>query len=404
MNIIKVGILKETKSPIDRRVAIPPKQAVELLQKFPNVELFVQPSDIRAYTDDEYRELGLNLQEDLSHCDVLIGVKEVKISTLIPGKTYLYFSHTAKKQEYNRGLLQATVKNKIRLVDYEYLTDPQGLRLVAFGRWAGIVGAYNAILGLGLLNETYKLRRAFECHDMDEFFEELRRAQIPNYKFLITGGGRVAGGAMEVLDFLGIKKVTPEFFLNKQYDCPVYAQIDPWHYVKRKDGSAFDFTHFTKIPQDYESAFLPYSKVTDIFIACHFWDPKSPKFMTKEDMQAPGFKMKLIADVSCDLNGPIPTTIRTSTISEPFFGFNLKEWKEVEPFKPGNLTMMTVDNLPGEAPRNSSIEFANNLIDRVFPSLFGEDTTEIISRASITSLDGKLSEHFAYLQDFLYDK
>lgn len=404
MEKIKVGILKETKTPPDRRVAIPPKQAVELLKKFPNVELFVQPSELRAYKDDEYIDLGITLQEDLNDCDVLIGVKEVEISTLIPNKTYIFFSHTAKKQSYNRKLLQEIVKKNIRLIDYEYLTDVQGIRLVAFGRWAGIVGAYNAMLGYGMRNNSYQLRRAHECHDMDEFFRELDKVKLPNIKILISGGGRVAHGAMEVLDHIEIKKVSPQDFLKNNYDEPVYTQIDPWHYVKRKDGDVFDLEHFAKHPDEYKSTFLPFTKVTDVFIACHYWDPESPVFMKLEDMQADDFKMSLIADVSCDVYGPIPSTIRASTIKEPFYGFDAKSNKEVASFDKNCQTIMAVDNLPGEAPRNASISFANDLIGRVLPSLFGIDKDGIIERATITTSEGKLSEKFSYLQDYLDGK
>lgn len=404
MEKIKVGILRETKTPPDRRVAIPPQQAVELLKKFPNVEIFVQPSDIRAYSDNEYKELGLTLQEDISNCDILIGVKEVKIPALIPNKTYIFFSHTAKKQAYNRGLLQAIITNKIRLIDYEYLTDIQGIRLVAFGRWAGIIGAYNAILGYGIRTGNYQIRRAHECHDMDEFFAELDKVKLPNVKLLISGGGRVAHGAMEVLDHLEIKKVSPQDFLKNDYDEPVYAQIDPWHYVRRKDGDQFDLEHFAKHPVEYESIFLPFSKVSNIFIACHFWDPESPVFMKLEDMQAQDFKMELIADVSCDVGGPIPSTLRASTIKEPFYGFDPKTGKESDAFNKDNITIMAVDNLPGEAPRNASISFANDLINRVMPSLIVNDSEDIIKRASITSLEGELTEKFSYLKDFLAGK
>lgn len=403
MEKIKVGILRETKTPPDRRVAIPPQQAVEMLKKFSNVEVYVQPSELRAYADEEYRDLGLTLQEDLSNCDILIGVKEVKIPTLIPGKTYIFFSHTAKKQSYNRGLLQAIVEKKIRLIDYEYLTDVQGIRLVAFGRWAGIIGAYNAIYGYGIRTQRYQIRRAHVCHDMDEFFGELDKVKLPNIKMLLSGGGRVAHGAMEVLDHLEIKKVSPQDFLKNTYDEPVYTQIDPWHYTKRKDGDQFDLEHFAKHPDEYESTFLPYTKVTDVFIACHFWDPESPVFMTLKDMQAKDFKMELIADVSCDVGGPIPSTLRASTIEEPFYGFDVATGKEADAFDKNNITIMAVDNLPGEAPRNASISFANDLIDRVMPSLFGTDDKQIIERASITK-DGKLTDRFSYLKDFLEGK
>lgn len=403
MDKIKVGILKETKNPPDRRVAIPPKQAVELLSKFSNVELYIQPSDLRAYKDEEYSELNLNLVDDLSHCDILIGVKEVEISKLIPDKTYLFFSHTAKRQQHNQPLLKAIVEKNIRLVDYEYLTDEHGIRLVAFGRWAGIVGAYNGILGYGRLKKLYQLRRAHECHDMDEFFGELDKVQLDNCKILITGGGRVAHGAMEVLEHLGLKKISHRDYLRNEYDVPVFTQIDPWHYTKRKDGDVFDLEHFTKHPDEYVSTFKPYTKVTDIFIACHFWDPESPVFMTKEDLQDEDFKIKLIADVSCDVNGPIPSTIRASTIKEPFYGYDVDSQKETEAFIEDGLTVMAVDNLPGEAPRNSSISFAEDLIEKVLPSLFGKDTKNIIHKATITE-NGKLTERFAYLKDYLDGK
>ncbi|MFN8257694.1 MAG: NAD(P)-dependent oxidoreductase [Bacteroidales bacterium] len=401
MEKIKVGILKETKNPPDRRVAIPPKQAVELLQKFPDIELFIQPSDIRAYTNQEYLDLGLNLCEDLSHCDILIGVKEVSIQTFIPGKTYLFFSHTGKKQPHNREMLKAIIKNNIKLIDYEYLTNKQGVRLVAFGRWAGIVGAYNGILGYGIKNGLYKFRRAHECHDMEEFFRELEMAVLPNIKILITGGGRVANGAMEVFNHLGIKKVSPQDFLKNNYDYPVYSQIDPWHYVKHKDNEAFDFDHFVRFPDEYVSIFKPYSKVTDMLVCCHYWDPESPVFMTPDDIKEPDFKIKLIADISCDVGGPIPTTIRASSIQSPFYGINPETCTEADPFKKNTITIMAVDNLPGEAPRNSSISFANDLIDKIFPYLFGNDDNKIIKRATITSLKGKLTKKFRYLQDYL---
>jgi len=404
MEKIKVGILKETKTPPDRRVAIPPQQGLELLKKFPNVELFIQPSNIRAYTDEEYMELGLTLQDDLSNCDILIGVKEVKIQSLIPEKTYLFFSHTGKKQPHNRGLLEAIVEKKIKLVDYEYLTDRQGVRLVAFGRWAGIVGTYNAMLAYGIRSGKFSLRRAHSCHDMDEFFGELSKAILPNLKILITGGGRVANGAMEVLNHLEIKKVSPQDFLKNTYNQPVYSQIDPWHYVKRINNDIFDLEHFVKFPQEYVSTFLPYTKVTDLLVCCHYWDPESPVFMTSNDIKAPDFKIKLVADISCDVNGPIPTTVRASTIEEPFYGIDPSTLTEADPFSRDNITIMAVDNLPGEASRNSSISFGNDLINNVFPSLFGNDDDNVIKRASITTSKGKLSKKFSYLQDYLDGK
>lgn len=400
---IKVGILKETKTPPDRRVAVAPNQAIELLDKFPNVDLFFQPSDLRCYSDDEYKALGLNLKQDLSDCDILIGVKEVKIDTLIANKKYLFFSHTAKEQPYNRALLQTILKKNITLIDYEYLTDEKNVRLVAFGHWAGLVGAYNGLIGFGKRTGLFSLKPAHDCHDLKEMFAQVEKIKLPPVKILITGGGRVAHGAMETLAPLNLKKVTPDEFLNKTFDEAVFCQIDPWDYVRRKDGEKFDLQNFFYFPDEYESTFLPYTKVTDVFIACHFWDEKSPVFMTKDDMKADDFKMQVIADVSCDVAGPIPSTIRPSTIAEPFYGYNTKLEKEAEPFDKNNITVMAVDNLPGELPRDASVDFGKGLIEKVYPSLFGDDNDEIIKRATIAK-DGKLTEKFAYLQDYVDGK
>ncbi len=404
MKKFKLAIITETKTPPDRRVALPPEKAVEFTNKFKNVDLVVQKSQIRAYKDEEYEKLGMKPQDDVNDCDIMLGVKEVKLDKLIPNETYIFFSHTAKKQPYNRVLLQEVIKKKIHLIDYEYLTDLKGIRQVAFGRWAGVVGAYNAMLGYGLRNKSYKLKRSHECYDMNESFDELKKVKLPNIKILISGGGRVAGGAMEIMQHLKIKRISPEDFLSKEYNEAVFTQIDPWHYTKRKDGKEFDFNYFISHPQEHKSTFLPFTKVTDMFIACHFWDNRSPVFMTIDDMRAKDFKMSLIADVSCDINGPIPSTVRASTIKEPFYGFNVETAKECDAFDENAITIMAVDNLPGEAPRDASNDFAQQLIDNVFPSLFGEDKDGIIKRASITTNEGKLGEEFEYLQNYLDGK
>ncbi|MCD4795410.1 MAG: NAD(P)-dependent oxidoreductase [Bacteroidales bacterium] len=400
---IKVGILKETKTPPDKRTAISPKQGIELSEKFSNVELFIQSSDIRAYKDEEYTALGLQVTEDVSHCDILIGVKEVHIPELIANKTYLFFSHTAKEQEYNRSLLQEFLKKKIKMLDHEYFTDEKGMRLVAFGNWAGLVGAYNGLIALGKRTGSFDLKRAIDCHDIKEVMSELKKIKVPAVKFLITGGGRVAHGAMEVLEAAGIKQISPDDFMNKNYDYAVYTKLDPDSYVKRKDDSEFDLHHFFDNPEMYESTFKPYTKVADVYVACHFWDENSPVFMSKDDMKEDDFKISVIADVSCDIAGPIPSTIRPSEIADPFYGYNAETEKEADAFDKNNITVMAVDNLPGEVPRDASVDFGKGLIEKIFPALFGEDTTGIIERASITE-NGKLGKHFQYLKDFAESK
>jgi len=400
---LKVGILKETKTPPDKRTAIPPRLAVQMLEKFDNIELYIQSSNIRAYKDEEYIALGLKVVDEISHCDILAGVKEAHIPTLIENKTYLFFSHTAKEQEYNRDLLQEFLNKNIKMLDHEYFTNEKGMRLVAFGNWAGLVGAYNGLIALGKRTGAFNLKRAIDSHDIKEMKEALKTINVPAKKFLITGGGRVAHGAMEILETAGIKHISPEDFLKKDFNEAVYTKLDPQYYVTRKDGSDFDLQHFFKKPEMYKSTFKPFTKVADVYIACHFWDENSPKFITREDMKEDDFKISIIADVSCDINDPIASTLRPSEISNPFYGYNKKEEKEGDPFDKNNITVMAVDNLPGEVPRDSSLDFGQGLIDNIFPSLFGEDTTGIIERATITE-NGKLGKHFQYLKYFLEEK
>ncbi|MBW6500873.1 MAG: NAD(P)-dependent oxidoreductase [Bacteroidales bacterium] len=399
---IKVGILRETKNPPDRRVPLTPPQITVLRELYPGVEFFVQPGDIRCYTDDEYDYLDIPLREDLSACDILLGVKEVDKQTLIPGKTYLFFAHVGKQQPYNRAMFRQIVEKKIRLIDYEYLTTDTGERIVAFGRYAGIVGAYNALRARGIRTNRFKLKPAHNCHDLDEMWAGLRLIKLrPGLKILVTGKGRVSGGAMETLSICNIKKITPEEFLSREFDVPVVCQIGPEHYVKHTKGLPFDFEEFIIHPENFESSFVPFTKATDILITGHYWDPRSPVFFTREDMKKPGFRISVIADISCDINGPIPSTLRATTIADPFYGYNPNTGKEEPAFtRPGNVTVMSIDNLPGELPRDASQDFGKQLIQSVLNDLLSGINSPKIRRATITA-EGKLTDGFSYLANYL---
>ncbi|WP_461631855.1 NAD(P)-dependent oxidoreductase [Labilibaculum euxinus] len=401
---IRIGVLRETKNPPDRRVAIPPLTGLQILNKYPNVSIFIQPSDIRCFTDSEYREQGYFLTDDLRDCDILIGVKEVSIPTLIPNKTYLFFSHTAKQQPYNRELLQQIIKRNITLIDYEYLTDNKHQRLVAFGHWAGVVGAYKALRARGVRTDFFDLPPASYCKDMEEMYLHLKKVSLKPIKILITGGGRVAMGAMQTLRVLNLKEVTPEQFLHESFNEPVVCRIDPEYYVERKDRGVFNLQDFYENPEQYRSIFKPFTKVTDLFIACHYWDPKSPKFLLPEDYKEDDFKISVIADVSCDLNGPIASTLRASTIASSFYGYDRFNEEEAIPFvDKKNVTVMAVDNLPGELPRDSSIDFGEALYQNVYEALLDDDSDGIIERATIAK-DGRLTPQFAYLHAYLEGK
>jgi saccharopine dehydrogenase (NAD+, L-lysine-forming) len=403
MSQVKLGIIRETKIPPDKRVPLTPKQCRELSNRCAGLEILVQPSDYRCYTDDEYRAEGCSLLEDLSSCDVMMGVKEVKINALLENKIYCFFSHTAKMQPYNLDLLQSIVAKGIRLIDYEYLTGQDGIRVVAFGRWAGVVGAYNGLRAYGLRNGGFQMQSASQCHDLQELKSELRKMDLGRTRIALTGGGRVAGGATEILDAAGIRQVDPLDYLNKEFNHAVYTRLDPWHYTQRRDGSDFGFSHFISHPEGYENSFIPYGARTDMFIACHFWDPKSPVFFTREDLTGRDLPIKIIADISCDINGPIPSTIRASTIADPFYGFDPVTGDETDPFREGSITVMAVDNLPGELPRDASADFGAALLEHVIPELMGLKDSGMLERASITER-GALTDRYGYLQDYLEGK
>ena len=423
---MKIGIIRETKTPPDRRVPFSPAQLAGMKSKYPGHEFVIESSPIRCFTDQEYLDAGIEVRyepvdqrgevtdtgtstrEVMGDCDILFGVKEVEIDMLIPGKTYLFFSHTAKEQSYNRELLQEISDRKISLVDYEYLTDTEGIRLVAFGKWAGIVGAYNGLRAYGERYRQYTLKPAHECHDMEEIKKQLAGvkkvfAELPPMKILVTGGGRVAFGAMETLGELGLEVVPPGNYLQDEFGKPVICRIDPWDYVRRTDGERFELAHFFRHPEMYESTFKPYTKVTDLFIACHYWDPRSPVFMTPSDMREPDFHMRVIADVSCDIRDPIPSTLRASTIAEPFYGYDPLTETETPPFDLRSITVMAVDNLPGELPRDASVDFGSLLAEKILPPMLGSDPDGIMKRATIIR-KGKLTEHFSYLEDYLAER
>lgn len=398
---MKIGILRENKLPIDKRVPLTPEQCIEVQQKFPEVKIVVQPSSVRCFNDLEYQTLGIQVCEDLSECEIILGVKEVKPEDFIEGKTYLIFSHIIKKQAYNRKLLQAVLKKSIQLVDYEVLTNREGIRIIGFGRFAGLVGAYSGIRAFGLRNQLFELKPAHECTDLSEMLEQLDSIELPPVKIAVTGNGRVANGVIEILDHLKIIRLSPRDFLElDKPTSPVFVQLLPNNYVRRKNGYEFDLFHFFTHPEEYENSFVPFAESTDLLLASAFWDPKSPVLFTAEDMKKKSYRISVISDITCDIEGSIPSTKRASSIDDPFYDYN-PETEDLEPAfsSKTNITVQAVDNLPCELPKDASLDFGQNLIEKVFPGLFRKDSDGIIERASITK-NGKLTQRFEYLQDF----
>ena len=401
---MRIGIVKEGKVPIDKRVPFTPEQCAQLMKNWPGTKVVIQTSDIRAIPDDAYRDAGIDVVEDLSDCDIIMGVKEVPKDQLIPGKTYLFFSHTYKFQPYNRDLLRTILEKKISLIDYELLTNSRGKRVIGFGRYAGIVGCYSGFMGWGKMHNSFELKPAYLCHDRREVNRELKKVVLPNdFRLVLTGKGRVGKGAKEVIAHIPqLKHVEPEAFLSEQFDHPVYTHIDVADYNARKDGKPFKRPDFFANPALYASTFFQYAQKSDMYVACHYWDSEAPFIFTREDAALPDFKIKMVADISCDIDGPVASTLRPSTVEDPLYGYHPGQQKEVPFGTPGSIGVMAVDNLPCELPKDASEDFGEALLEEVIPALLGEDPDNRIDRARETTLDGQLMPDYKYLADWVY--
>jgi alanine dehydrogenase len=400
---MKFGILKERKSPPDRRVVFSPNALVQLKQLFPDAIVKVESSDIRIFTDDQYKNLGIEVAEDISDCDVLFGVKEVPVYNLIPNKSYFFFSHTIKKQPYNRTLLQTILERNITMYDHETIVDANGRRLIGFGRYAGIVGAYNTIRAFGIKFELFKLPKAETLSGREELIAQLKRIVFPPIKFVVTGSGKVGSGIKEILDAIKITEVSVDNFLTKKYAQAVYTQIDVLDYNKRIDGQVLNCKDFYNNPKEYVGNFERFTKVSDIVITGHFHGNDAPDILTRAMLQSKDCKVKVVGDVSCDINGPIACTLRASTIAEPLYGYLPSEHKEVDVFHPAAIVVMAVDNLPCELPKDASEGFGAMFMQHVIPAFFNGDKDGILERAKMTE-NGKLTPRFSYLQDFVDGK
>ena len=397
------ALIKERKNPPDRRVVLSPVACKELTEAYSDFQIKVEGSDVRVFTDVEYKNVGLEITNDISDCDVLLGVKEVPIDALIPNKKYFFFSHTIKKQPYNRKLLKAVLDKNIELFDHETLTNEKGTRVVAFGRYAGIVGAYNGFRAFGLKFDLFELPKASILKDQKELIDTLNKIELPPIKIVLTGKGRVSNGAKEMLDGMNIKEVSPNEYLNKSFEQAVYTQLDVLDYNKRKDGRVIDMYDFFDNPTLYESDFMRFASVTDFYIAGHFFGDGSPYIFTREDAKLPDFNIKVVADISCDIDGPVASTLRASTIEDPIYGYNPQTEQEDDFKKEGVITVMAVDNLPCELPNDASVGFGEQFSSHIIPAFFNGDKDGVLQRARMTE-NGKLTPRYAYLQDYVDGK
>ena len=401
-----IGIIKESR-PDENRAPLVPEHIEKLKSKYPNLNIIVQPSKKRCFSDEEYKNKGAEINEDLSNCSIIFGVKEIDTDVLINNKTYVFFSHTYKlnKETLNNAqgtpgmdkkeLLKSVLEKKIKLIDYENIRDKNSSRYLGFGRFAGIVGCYNT---LNLCLENYNkqpLARAHRINNYQRLIDNLKNLYFPKMNILVTGDGRVAKGVIEVLKETNIKEVSKEMFKNNNFDYPVFCNLETKDYVESNLNKEFDLNHFIQYPKEYKSCALQYLKLTDVFISAHYWDPASPKIFEIKDLEKLG-DLKVIGDITCDVDGSVPTTIRSSTIDNPNFYIDKKTFKETVD---EGLAIMAVDNLPSELPRDSSKEFGDGIVREVIPYILNEDDGRILN-ATIT-LNGSFLKKYNYLNDYI---
>ena len=402
---MKIALIKETKTPTDNRVALSPKQVADMNSRYPQHRIVVQASNIRSYSDEEYRAEGVEVVEDVRDCDVLFGIKEAKIDSLISNKHYFFFGHIAKMQEYNRPLLQALMQKHITFCDYEYLVDDNNVRVCAFGWWAGVVGVYYTLRGYGMKYQLYELPKPDRRFTLTHLMESLRCIQLPKVKLLVTGAGRVSQGAQYVLENIGAHKMTEEEYLS---DVPIdnlsYCVADVDRLVKRKDGSYFSWNDFSHNAKSYESDFLRWARKTDVLLCAHFWAPDAPIYLSEEDLRSKDMRIRMIGDVTCDIRGSIKSTVRPASHDAPYYDYNpVSEHDEPAFSSPNNISVMAVDTCPNALAMDTSAYFGEMLTKHVLEPLLKGEHSDVIDRSMILK-EGQLTPRFAYLKDFAEGK
>ncbi|MEJ0107161.1 MAG: NAD(P)-dependent oxidoreductase [Bacteroidota bacterium] len=393
-----MGLIREGKIPADNRVALTPPQCKWVHKNSDSVRIVAQSSAARCFSDKEYKLAGVEVQDDISGCDILLGIKEVPVSELIPGKTYLFFSHTKKKQLDNQALLKSILEKRITLIDYECLEHEDGQRIIGFGFFAGIVGAHNGMMAYGNRSGLYKLDRVFKQRSFRELIHVYFGLRLPNVKIAITGSGRVAHGILEIMNLLGIHEVEPDEYLKRRFAYPVYTQLKgPDLYFNKVTGK-YNREEFHDHPEDFTCTFLPYAEQTDILMNGIYWDKSSPRLFETSDIAADTFIIQTIADITDDAGGSVPINLGDQTMADPIYGVDRNTIQKTAPYLPNSIDIMAVGNLPNELPRDASRYFGEQLIKYVLDDLV-KGGSEIITRATIAS-EGELTDHYEYLRDY----
>jgi hypothetical protein len=396
--MIRIGLIREGKVPADNRVALTPAQCKWLRRHRSDLEVYIEPSPSRCYSDREYETAGAKLTSDLSACDLLLGIKEVPIEKLIAGKTYLFFSHTKKKQPYNQGLFRSMIEQQITLIDYECLEHDDGQRLLGFGFFAGVVGAHNGMMAYGNRSGLFSLDRVYKQRSFRDLIHSYFGLKLPNVKIAVTGSGRVAHGILEIMNLMGIHEVEPEDYLARRFSYPVYTQLKGANLYRHKTSGTYNRLHFHDHPGEYECLYLPYCAQTDILMNGIYWDRQMPRLFEKTDVQSDRFITQTIADITDDADGSVPINLGDQTIEDPIYGVDRNTLQKTAPYLPNSIDVMAVGNLPNELARDASRYFGEQLLKHLLEDLIGNGSP-MIERATLLK-KGTLTETYFYLKDY----
>lgn len=397
--MLKIGLIREGKIPTDSRVALTPAQCKWLHKNFADIKVTVQQSPNRCYSDKEYQMAGVEVKEDISNCDVLLGIKEVPVNMLIAGKIYLFFSHTKKLQPYNQQLIQAIAAKKITLIDYECLEHEDGTRIIGFGFFAGIVGAHNGMMAYGNRTGQFQLQRVRSVNSFQKLIHTYFGLKVPVIKIAVTGSGRVAHGVLEIMNLLGIHEVEVEEYLQKKFTYPVHVQLKGADLYAHKQTGKYNRDDFHEHPENYICKFINYIGETDILLNGIYWNKNVPRLFELEDMAKDNFNITTIADITDDVHGSVPCNVGDSTIDDPIYGVDKNTFERTAPYLPNSVDVMAVGNLPNELPRDASRYFGEQLIKFVLDDI-RKGGSETINKATIIK-DGLLNEPFKYMQDYV---
>ena len=393
-----LGLIKEGKVPSDNRVALTPKQCKWLLEQHPDWDILVESSATRCYKDIEYQREGIKVVEDISSADILLGIKEVPKTQLIPNKTYLFFSHTKKAQSFNQALFHTMMDKQITLIDYECLEHEDGQRLIGFGFFAGIVGAHNGIMAYGNRTKEFTLGRVKDVKDYMELIHTYFGLKLPPIKIAVTGSGRVAHGILEIMNLMDVQQVEPDEFKTRTYPYPVYVHLKGKDLYKRKDNGSYERNDFHNHPENYECLFKEYLPHAKILMNGVYWEKGIPPLFTLEELKDENSVLTTIADITDDAFGSVPCNLGDAISDDPIYGVQLDSCEKCNPYNYNCVDIMAVGNLPNELPRDASRFFGEQLIKYVLGDLVNGGNP-IIEKATMLN-KGKLTEYYNYLAEY----